>query len=101
MEPSDPESVINELEASCTETHLSANQGLIAQSELFDILVEVKLRGNMTRPQFEKSVSYVREAKPEVGKEAKPTGKDKDKEDDMVSEESLIKSGVPAAPSRV
>lgn len=85
VEPVDPESVITELEATCTETQLAANQGVISAQDLWNILGELKLRGNMIRPQFDKSIVYLIDGKElsSTKKEVKgtATGKDADQVD--------------------
>ena len=55
----DPESVINELEAVCTETEVLDNQGAITKKELWTLLLELKLRGSMSYKQFELSIDHI------------------------------------------
>jgi hypothetical protein len=59
IEPADPESVVTELEAVCTETQLAQQEGSVTLRDLWSILCELKLNGAMTKLQFEKGVKYV------------------------------------------
>ena len=59
VEPEDPEGVITELESACTESNITSNKGTVSAKELWNILFELKLRGGMSREQFEKGVTYV------------------------------------------
>jgi Ca2+-binding EF-hand superfamily protein len=58
VEPADPESVITELEAACVESYI-AQEGVVSIREFWNILSEIKLRGSMSRAQFEKGIKYV------------------------------------------
>jgi hypothetical protein len=61
-EPNDPEALVSELEEQCRETDISANKrGTISVKELWNLLFELKLRGAMTKEQFEKGILYVLE----------------------------------------
>jgi Ca2+-binding EF-hand superfamily protein len=55
----DPESVINELEAVCTESEVLDNQGAVTKKELWTILFELKLKGNMSHRQFEAAIDHI------------------------------------------
>ena len=55
----DPESVINELEAVCTETEVIDNQGAVTKKELWTLLFELKLKGNMSHRQFEAAIDHI------------------------------------------
>lgn len=60
IDTSDPESVITELEAACTEIEEDGNPGAVTEQELWAILFELKLRGDMNKNQFETSVRHLR-----------------------------------------
>jgi len=55
----DPESVINELEAVCTESEVLDNQGAVTKKELWTILSELKLKGGMSHRQFEAAIDHI------------------------------------------
>jgi Ca2+-binding EF-hand superfamily protein len=55
----DPESVINELEALCTESEALDNQGAVTKKELWTLLFELKLKGNMSHRQFEAAIDHI------------------------------------------
>lgn len=59
IDPVDPESVINELEAVCTESEVIDNQGAVTKKELWTLLFELKLKGNMSHRQFETAVDHI------------------------------------------
>jgi hypothetical protein len=59
VDPTDPESVITELEANCNETEIAMNlHGSISSKELWNILTEMKLRGDLLRNQFDRGIVY-------------------------------------------
>jgi Ca2+-binding EF-hand superfamily protein len=66
-EPNDPESMVSELETVCTEsdishTHSRGNHsGYISVKELWNVLFELKLRGSLSKEQFEKGIKYLME----------------------------------------
>ncbi len=59
IEPEDPESVVCELEAACNESEVTYQQGSVSVKDLWNIIFELKLRGSMTKDQFEKSIHYL------------------------------------------
>ncbi len=59
-EPTDPESVITELEASCSETEMIVrNQPSISVKEFWTLLFEKRLQGAMSKAQYVKGVQFV------------------------------------------
>ena len=60
VEPTDPESVVTELEAACAETLLTQDDSLLSLDELWAILCDLKLRGTLTKEQFKKHAEVVK-----------------------------------------
>lgn len=60
VEPTDPESVVTELEAACAETLLTQDDSLVALEELWGIVCDLKLRGTLTKEQFGKHAEVVK-----------------------------------------
>ena len=58
QEPMDPESMITELQACCNEVELVANRDSVSIKDLWALLAELHLRGDLTRPPFFKGVQY-------------------------------------------
>ncbi len=56
----DPEGVINELENACAEREIIQNTGAISQEELVDIIQDLKLRGTLSKSQFEAGIEYLK-----------------------------------------
>ena len=68
VEPTDPESVITELEAACAETLLTQDDSLLSLDELWAIICDLKLRGTLSKEQFGKHAG-------EIVKKDAPKGK--------------------------
>ena len=58
-EPSDPEAVVLELEAACTESEMTMHAGTVSIKELWNLLFELKIQGSMTKATFEKGVRFL------------------------------------------
>jgi len=72
VEPTDPESVITELEAACAETLLTQDDSLLSLDELWAILCDLKLRGTLTKEQFKKHAEVVKRGGRTGGGGARP-----------------------------
>jgi Ca2+-binding EF-hand superfamily protein len=59
LEPMDPESVIIDLESLCHETEMTTNEQDISIKELWNILFELKLQGNMSKTQYLKGIQVL------------------------------------------
>jgi hypothetical protein len=60
VEPTDPESVVTELEALCAETEMVVrNQSSISSKEFWNILFEKRLQGGLSKAQFVKGIQLV------------------------------------------
>lgn len=59
VDAEDPESVITELGAACAETEIIENAGAISKTELWTLLYEVNLKGNMSKLQYEKAIKHL------------------------------------------
>lgn len=57
--PQDPESVVTDLETSCSEMELVHQHNGVTASELWMILSDLRLVGNMARAQYDKSIKYL------------------------------------------
>lgn len=61
IEPNDPEGIVTELEALCTEienTTQSTSNGVTVK-DFWNLLNEIELKGDMSRQEFERGVAYV------------------------------------------
>lgn len=59
IDPIDPESVISELESACVESEIIDNAGSISKKELWSLLFELKLKGNITAKQYDQGLSHL------------------------------------------
>lgn len=59
IDAADPEAVISELENSCAEAELIQQRGNVTVGELWDIFHDLKLMGDLARPQYEKGLKYL------------------------------------------
>lgn len=59
IDPVDPESVITDLESACVESEIIDNAGTISKKELWALLFELKLKGNMTSKQFDQGIAHL------------------------------------------
>jgi hypothetical protein len=59
VDPVDPESVITELESSCTESEFIDSAGSISKKELWSLLFELKLKGNISTKQFDSGLAHL------------------------------------------
>ena len=59
VDPEDPESVITELSAACAESEIIENEGSISKMELWNLLYELKLKGNLTKHQYDNSIKHL------------------------------------------
>lgn len=75
----DPESVITELSAACAESEIIENAGAITKTELWTLLYELKLKGNLTKKQYEDSIKHL------------AFDRNDDTKDDLVDYESLCR----------
>jgi hypothetical protein len=91
VDSADPESVVTELEAACAETeivdssshgssHRQQASGSVSKKELWTLLFEVKLKGDMQRHQYDQAVSHLTFDKD-----------DRTREDALVDYESLCR----------
>jgi hypothetical protein len=56
----DPEGVITELENSCAEREIIENTGAVAVNELLEIIHFLKLKGSMTKDQFNTGIEFLK-----------------------------------------
>jgi hypothetical protein len=59
VDPVDPESVITELESACVESEIIDNAGSISKKELWSLLFELKLKGNLTAKQYDQGLAHL------------------------------------------
>eukprot|EP00607_Mallomonas_marina_P005816 CAMPEP_0182438276 /NCGR_PEP_ID=MMETSP1167-20130531/85644_1 /TAXON_ID=2988 /ORGANISM="Mallomonas Sp, Strain CCMP3275" /LENGTH=934 /DNA_ID=CAMNT_0024631551 /DNA_START=1 /DNA_END=2802 /DNA_ORIENTATION=- len=59
LEPMDPESLITELEAYCSEVELTDKTESVSALDLWSLLGELKIRGDITRGQFDQGIKYM------------------------------------------
>jgi hypothetical protein len=59
VDPVDPESVITELESSCSESEIIDNAGSISKKELWSLLFELKLKGNISTKQYDSGLVHL------------------------------------------
>lgn len=78
-EPTDPESLMTELEASCAEIELTSTSEALQAHELWTLLGDLKLRGSLTENQYYKGVLHM----------VYPEGKD-NKAPKVASTESIV-----------
>ena len=57
VDPVDPESVITDFERACVESEIIDNAGSISKKELWTLLYEFKLKGNMTNKQYDQGIA--------------------------------------------
>ena len=55
----EPENMVTELEVSCAESVLGGSAGYVEAGELWRLLLEVGLRGHLTRPQFDAGIKQL------------------------------------------
>ena len=59
QDPMDPESLVTELQACCCEAELTEKAESVSVKDLWFILGELRLRGDLTRSQFDKGIQYL------------------------------------------
>lgn len=59
VDPVDPESVITDFERACVEVEILDNAGSTSKKELWNLLYEFKLKGNMSNKQYESGIAHL------------------------------------------